>query len=64
MKVTTCATTSGLFIMKVCVTGRVIWSAMPSSFVLSTETLPSFGPVKNGDRIGLSERLPAMMPSS
>ena len=37
---------------------------MPSSFVLSTETLPSFGPLNAVDRMGLTDRSPAKMPTS
>jgi len=52
-----------LTIMKVCVTGITRWSAMPSSFVLSTVTLPSFGPGSMAFQTGLSDRVPAMTPS-
>src|ERR1019366_2437610 len=33
-----------------------------ASFVLATETLPSFGPGSHAENSGLSERSPAMMP--
>jgi hypothetical protein len=50
--------------MKVCVTGSTIWSAMPSTFVDSTETFPSSTPGRTEDRIGFTDRLPAITPRS
>ncbi len=55
--------TSGLFIMKVWVTGSTMWSRMPSSRVLSTATSPSLGPLKMPGRMGMADREPAMMPT-
>ena len=45
----------GLFIMNVCVTGSVIWSAMPATTVEATETLPSSGPSISAENTGFSE---------
>ena len=55
--------TTGLTIMKVCVTGSTRCSAMPSSLVLSTVTLPSFAPGNSAFQTGFSDRVPAMIPS-
>jgi len=52
-----------LTIMKVWVTGITRWSAIPSSFVLSTVTLPSFAPGSIAFQTGFKDRVPAMMPS-
>ena len=50
---------------------RRVWLAgitqkafIPSSFALSMETLPSSSPGMSNDRIGLTVRLPVMMPTS
>ena len=50
------------FIIKVCVTGIVIWSFIPSSFVRATDTLPSSGLGNINDMNGFIVRLPAIMP--
>ena len=49
--------------MKVWVTGKTRCSAMPSSLVLSTVTLPSFAPGNSAFQTGFSDRVPAMIPS-
>lgn len=43
-KVSVCAITTGSNIRKVWVTGRAMWSAIPSTAVRATETLPSLSP--------------------
>jgi len=48
--------------MNVCVTGITRWSVIPSSLVLSTVTLPSFGPGSMAFQTGFSDLVPAMMP--